>query len=243
MLESTDRIIHDLPEKHSLYVMRYFQSHKIEVILDSKVTQIGSNWIEINGREIVPSWSLVYVPGIVANPVISTVNAEKDGIGRAIVSDYIELTGFTSVYAIGDCAHFQDPVTGHVTRPRAHNAVRQAKIAAKNLTADLKLKKRGKYHYSDSAEIISLGRSNALLRVYKCWFHGIFAVLIWVMSYSLLAIGKKNRIKIAIDWILSRIYGPDTTVIKQKRTDSQFHDHSDLPTVSETGKDYRYPNE
>jgi NADH dehydrogenase len=228
MLESTGRIIRDLPEKYSLYVMRHLQSHRIEVILDSKVTQIGNNRIEINERKIVPSQTLVHVPGIVANPVISTVNAEKDGIGRAIVNDHMELMGFTGAYAVGDCSHYQDPVTGQVARPRAHNAVRQARIVAKNLTADLMCKKRIKYHYSDSAEIISLGRSNALLRVHKFWFRGILAALIWVMSYSLLAIGTKNRVKITIDWILSRIYGPDTTVINPKKIESQLRDDSDL---------------
>ncbi|MFC1592625.1 NAD(P)/FAD-dependent oxidoreductase [Candidatus Omnitrophota bacterium] len=214
VLESKDRIIRDLPEKYSLYIMKHLQSHKIDVMLNSKVTQIGNNWVEISASQIVASQTLVYVPGVVASPVISKINAEKDVMGRAVVNNHMELPGFTGTYAIGDCAHFQDSVTGAVARPRAHNAVRQAKITAKNLTANLLYKKQTEYHCSDSAEIISLGRSNALLRVNNFWFHGILAVLIWVMSYSLLAIGKKNRAKIAVDWLLSRIFGPDTTIIK-----------------------------
>jgi len=214
ILESEDRITRDLPAKYSLYVMRHLQSHRIYVILNSKVTKVGNNRIEINETEILPSQTLLYVPGIVANPVISAVNTEKDTSGRAIVNDYMELTGFTGTYAVGDCAHFQDPVTGQVARPRAHNAVRQARIAAKNLIADLRGNKKKKYHYSDSAEIISLGRSNALLRVNKFWFRGILATLIWVASYSLLAVGTKYRIRIAVDWILARIFGPDTTIVK-----------------------------
>ncbi|MFC1956416.1 NAD(P)/FAD-dependent oxidoreductase, partial [Chloroflexota bacterium] len=146
ILESTDRIIRDLPEKYSLYVMRHLQRHRIDVMLNSKVTQIGNNWIEISARQVVPSQTLVYVPGIVANSVVSRINAEKDAMGRAVVNNHMELPGFTGTYAVGDCAHFQDPVTGRVARPRAHNAVRQAKIAAKNLLADLWCKKKHEYH-------------------------------------------------------------------------------------------------
>ena len=168
-------------------------------------------------KEIIASQTLVCVPGVVANPVISTVEANTDDRGRVAVNDYMEVIDFPGTYAVGDCAHFKDPITGQVARPRAHVAVRQAKAAVKNIIADLNGKEKGKYIYSDSEEIISLGRSNALLRIRRIWIRGLLAVLVWVMSYSLLAYGKKNRMKIAIDWILSWIYGPDFIIIKSRK--------------------------
>jgi NADH dehydrogenase len=214
VLESADRIIRDLPIKYSHYVMTHLHNHRIDVLLNTKVTQIENNQIEISGGDVISSRTLVYVPGILANPVISESNAEKDDMGRAFVNDYMEVMSFASAYAVGDCAHYEDTISREVARPRAHNAVRQAKIVAKNLIADLLGKSKVRYKYSDAAEIISLGRSNALLRVQKLWIHGILAVFIWVASYSLLAIGGKNRLKIAADWILSRIFGPDTSIIR-----------------------------
>ena len=220
LLESQGRIIRDLPEKQSLYIMKHLQSRNIEVRLNTTVTRIDDNSIETSGGEKIASQTLVYAPGVVANPVISALKADTDDKGRVIVNDYMEVLNFPGTYAIGDCAHFKDPFTGQVARPRAHVAVRQAKAVAKNLIADLSGKKRGKYIYSDSEEIISLGRSNALLRIRRFWIHGLLAVLVWVMSYSLLAFGKKNRMKIAMDWILSWIYGPDFVIIKPRKRES-----------------------
>ncbi|MFC1986581.1 NAD(P)/FAD-dependent oxidoreductase [Chloroflexota bacterium] len=232
ILESTDRIIRDLPVKYSIYVMRYLQSHKIEVMLNSEVTNVSDNQIEINQTDIIPSQTLLYVPGIVANPVISTLNTERDSMGRVIVNDYMGLENFNGAYAVGDCSHFQDKERGLVARPRAHIAVRQARIAAHNLVADIRGNKKKKYHYSDSSEIISLGRSNALLRVYKFWFRGILAVIVGVISYSLLAIGKKNRVIILVDWILSRIFGPDTAVIQPQDIGLQLGEDIDRPNIT-----------
>ena len=220
LLESEDRIIRDLPEKYSQYIKRYLQKRGIEVILNSKVTGVNDSGITINEKDIIESQTLVYVPGVVANTLLAEVGIDCDDRGRAIVNEYMELASFPSIYAVGDCAHYQDPSTGKVARPRAHIAVRQARVVAKNLVADLKGNRRRKYIYSDSEEIISLGKSNALLRIRKIWIHGILAVLAWVMSYSLLAFGRKNRVKIAIDWALSWIYGPDFIIVKPQQRDT-----------------------
>lgn len=220
LLESQGRIIRDLPEKHSQYIMKYLQSRQIDVRLNTTITRIDSNGIEINDKEIIASQTLVCVPGVVANPVISTVEVDIDDKGRVAVNDYMEVIDFPDTYAIGDCARFKDPITGQIARPRAHVAVRQARAVVKIIVADLNGKEKKKYILSDSEEIISLGRSNALLRIRKLWIHGLLAVLVWVMSYSLLAFGKKNRMKIAIDWILSWIYGPDFVIIKSRKKES-----------------------
>ena len=219
LLESGDRIIRDLPEKYSQYVTRYLKKRGIKVMINSRVTGIENGSVKINEKDTINAQTLVYVPGVVANPLIAATGIDCDNKGRAIVNEYMEATGFPGIYAVGDCAHYEDPVTGKVARPRAHIAVRQARVVAKNLAAEIKGKRKRKYIYSDSEEIISLGKSNALLRLRGVWIHGIIAVLAWVMSYSLLAFGRKNRLKIAIDWALSWIYGPDFMIVKSPRSE------------------------
>ena len=214
LIESEDRIIRDLPVKYSRYITRHLQKRRIEVKLNSRVTRIDNNQISINDQETIEFQTLIYVPGVVANPLIPALGVPTGDRDRAVINEYMEIEGFPGVYAVGDCANYQDPVTGQVARPRAHVAVRQARTVARNLIAVLKGREKTKYIYSDTEEIMSLGKSNALLRVRRFWIRGIPALLTWVMSYSLLAFGRKNRLKIAIDWILSWLYGPDFIIIK-----------------------------
>ena len=54
-----------------------------------------------------------------------------------MVNEYLEVLGVPGVYAAGDCAHFKDLRSGQPIPLRAHTAVRQAKIAAHNVTAEI----------------------------------------------------------------------------------------------------------
>jgi NADH dehydrogenase len=130
------------------------------------------------------------------------------------VDDYLRIPDYPNVFVLGDCSYFEDPVTSKPISPRAHNAVRQAKVVAHNIMAEYCGTERKRYDYTDSAEIISLGRSQALLRLYQKWIYGLPAILMFVLSYSLLAVGAKNRVRIIMDWLMARFYGPDITLVE-----------------------------
>jgi NADH dehydrogenase len=212
IIEVKDRLIDELPEKYSGYIAKHLKNHHVRIMCGARVTSIGKSWVEINGNERLPTNLLVWVTGVVANPVISGIGVEHDELGRIFVDDYLSLPDHPEVYIIGDCAHYHDEKTGQVARPRAHHAVRQAKTAAENIMALIEGRPRKKYKYSDSMVIVSLGRTNALFRFGKYWLRGLPALLIWLAAYSLLSIGVKNRFLIDVDWILSRVFGPDMAV-------------------------------
>lgn len=46
-----------------------------------------------------------------------------------------------------DCAYYEDAVSGKIARPRANNAVRQARISARNFIVELLNKKRPDTRY------------------------------------------------------------------------------------------------
>jgi len=199
------------------YTMKQLQQMGIEVRLKSRVTRTWEDHMEINGMEQIPTSTIIWTAGVVANPRIAELDAEKDGIGRVLVNEYLEMPGFPGVYALGDCAHFKDPKSGLPVAPRAHNAVRQAKVVAHNILAEIRGREKRPYRYSDAPEIVSLGPFKAALRINGLRMYGFPARLIWQLSYSLLVTGMYNRIRIIMDWLLPLIFGRDTTLLKLKR--------------------------
>ena len=212
LIEMKDRIIDDLPPVYSAHIARHLQENHIDIHYGSQVTAVDDHWVELNGTEKIPCRTLIRVTGVVASRVAAAVDTEHDERGRIVADDYLGVPGYEGVYVVGDCVHYRDAASGIIAQTRAHHAVRQAKAAGINIAAELRGTPRRKYHYSDSALIISLGRSNALFRFYNIWIKGFPALLVWVAAYSLLVTGVKNRFKIAFDWILSRFYGPDLAV-------------------------------
>ena len=212
VVEVADRLIDDLPPEWSAYIARRLERNGVTLHLNTRVTAVADGWIELDGADRIPCRTLIRVTGVVASPVVAGLPAPRDEIGRLVVDDYLALPGRPGVYVCGDCAHYRDPATGAVAQARAHHAVRQAKIVGLNIAAEVRGRSRRKYFYADKMPIISLGRSSALLRFYRLWVHGWPALLVWAAAYSLLVAGVKNRFKIAVDLVLSRLFGPDMAV-------------------------------
>jgi len=178
------------------------------------VTRVGEDHAEINGREIIPTSTIIWATDVMANPRIAELDVDKDSIGRVLVNQYLEVPGVPGVYAVGDCAYFEDPRSGQPIPPRAHTAVRQAKVVAHNVLAEIRGRYRKPYRYSNTTEILSLGSSKAALRFRGLRLYGFAAHLIWVVAYLLLVTGTYNRLRIIVDWLLSLVFGRDTTFLK-----------------------------
>ena len=186
----------------------------IEVRLKSRVTHFWGDRVEINGTENVPASTLIWATGVVANPRIAELDVEHDSLGRVLVNEYLEVPGVPGVYAVGDCAHFEDLRSGQPVPPRAHIAVRQAKVVAYNILAEIRGGNKKPYRYSNTAEMVSLGSSKAVLRFRSLRLYGFLARLIWLGAHSFLVTGTYNRVRIITDWLLSLVFGRDITFLK-----------------------------
>jgi NADH dehydrogenase len=217
LVEAEQKIVKDLHIKLGAYVMKQLQLMGIEVRLKSRVTRVRGSNVQINGIESLTASTIIWVAGVVANSQVSELNVETDNIGRVLVNSYLEVPGFSRVYAVGDCAHFKDSRSGQPIPPRAHTAVRQAKVVAHNIIADIRGRDKISYRYTQNAEMVSLGTYKAVLRFHGLRVYGFPARLIWLAGYSLLVTGTYNRIRIILDWILSSIFGRDTTLIKLRK--------------------------
>ncbi|MDO8687992.1 MAG: hypothetical protein Q7K41_05325, partial [Dehalococcoidales bacterium] len=97
---------------------------------------------------------------------------------------------------------------------RAHIAVRQAKVAAHNILADIRGQYRKPYHFTNDTEVISLGNSKAVFRFRGLCLYGLPARFLWTVGYTLLITGNYNRTRVVLDWILARLFGRDTVLVK-----------------------------
>jgi len=214
LVEVAPKIVAELHTTLGAYVMKHLKHVGIEVRLRSRVTHVWGDRVEINGTENVPASTLIWAAGVVANPRIAELDVEHDSLGRVLANEYLEVPGVPGVYAVGDCAHFKDPRSGQPVPPRAHIAVRQAKIVAYNILAEIRGRNKKPYRYSNTAEMVSLGSSKAVLRFRGLRLYGFLARLIWLGAYSLLVTGTYNRVRIIMDWLLSLVFGRDITLLK-----------------------------
>ncbi|MCX8125957.1 MAG: NAD(P)/FAD-dependent oxidoreductase, partial [Dehalococcoidia bacterium] len=128
--------------------------------------------------------------------------------------EYLEMNGHPEVMVLGDCACFVDPVTGETALPRAHNALRQAWVAADNLAAEVIGRPRRPYRNPFSGGLVSLGTRSAVINAYGLRLHGFIARAVWLAAYSSLLTSTYNRIRVVSDWLLTLLFGRDTSMLE-----------------------------
>ncbi len=214
LVEAANKVVAELHTKFGAYIMKQLDKMRIEVKNSSRITGVWEDRVEINGSEQVQTSTLLWVAGIMASPQVAGMDAEKDNLGRVLVDAYLNVPKFPGVYAAGDCAHFKDPSSNRAIPPRAYTAVRQAETIAHNILADIRGGEPKPYHYGRIPQMVSLGASRAVVRFHNIQLYGYPARLVWLVAYTLLIAGWYNRIRVLMDWLLSSIFGRDTTFLR-----------------------------
>lgn len=217
LIEIAPKIVAELHTKIGAYVMDNLRDKGIEVRLRSRVTRFWENGIEINNSENILAGTVILASGVVVNPRIAELNIAKDSMGRVLVNEYLEVPEAPGVYAAGDCVHIKNPRSGRPIPPLAHTAVRQARIVASNVLADIRGLDRKTYRYSKPPDMVNLGTYKAVFRFRFVRLYGFLPRLILMLAYLFLITGIPNRIRIVIDWLLSLIFSRDTTFLRQNK--------------------------
>lgn len=214
LVEAENRIVADLHTKVGAYIFKQLTTMGIEVRQSSRITRVWDDGVEINGSERMETETLLWVAGVVSNPRIAELDVEKDSIGRVFVDPFLGVPKFPGVYAAGDCAHFEDPLSGQPVPPRAYTAVRQAKAIAHNILSEIRGGDANPYNDGRIPQMVSLGASRAVVRFRRLQLYGYPARLAWLTAYALLIAGSYNRIRVLMDWLLSSMFGRDTTFLR-----------------------------
>lgn len=214
LVEIEPNIVPTLHEKLSAYVMRHLQKSGIEVRLASRITSAFSDRVVINESETVPTSTFIWVAGLLASPQIAQMDTRKDRIGRVMVNSYLQLLDFPNIYAVGDCASFIDPKSGQAIPPKAHTGVRQAKVAAFNILADIKGKEKRPYIYSNPFNVIPLGPTKGIFNFHSLRLYDLPARFLWMVGYATLMPNLYNRVRVSTDWMISTMFGRDLNFLK-----------------------------
>ncbi|HNS25272.1 MAG TPA: FAD-dependent oxidoreductase [Methanobacteriaceae archaeon] len=117
-------------------VQNYLEKEGIRVILGNSIEQVmGTHKVEgvQIGNEIIKADLVIMATGIRPETHLAEYIGCELGKWAIKVNEKME-TSIPGIYAVGDCVEVTDAITGHPTQsPLGSTAVRQAKIAAKNI--------------------------------------------------------------------------------------------------------------
>lgn len=233
VLEALGMILPGFNEKLADFAKDKMVERGIDIRLKTAVTSFDGNEVTTKSLDESPKDSVdtSEVDSIITKTLIWTagvtpVNTIKRSMfktekGKLIVNDYLEVSDFPGVFAIGDCALHIDPETQRPLPPTAQIAEAQAKIAAKNLTSLIKNSKKEKFVYHSKGQMAIIGKRSGIASFLGMNISGFWAWLIWRNIYLSKITTFDKRTRVFLDWTIDLFFDRDISRLKLMKRETE----------------------
>jgi NADH dehydrogenase len=207
LVEGASRVLGAFPESLSASALRQLQSIGVEVRLNTLVSSLDDSGVVL-GEERIDARTIVWAAGVRAEPLVATVGATTDRMGRATVNEHCQVPAHPNIFVIGDAAHFEQggsPLPGV-----APVAMQQGAHVATYIRNQLANRPTRPFVYFDKGSMATIGRSRAVAMtgVGTLWprteptfkFTGTLAWLAWLFVHVLVLVDFRNRAAVVAEW-------------------------------------------
>ncbi len=208
LLDLAPRVLPELDPRLSNTADRVLRARGVEVRTRTSVREAGPDGVHLTDGDFVPTRSLIWCVGVRPDPVVEDLGLPTRK-GRLVVDEYLTVPGHPEIFACGDAAAVPDLTRpGQTTPMTAQHAVRQGKLAARNVAASYGHGRRRPYRHHDLGFVVDLGGTQAAANPFGLPLSGLAAKAV-TRGYHLFAV-PANRARIAVDWMLDPLLGRQT---------------------------------
>jgi NADH:ubiquinone reductase (H+-translocating) len=199
LLEGMDRLLAAMPPELSREAMRNLSAKGVEVRFSAQVASFDGKQVYLKSGEDLPAFTLVWAAGVRAVPLLAQLGLPVSRLGQVMVEPTLQAPGHPEVYVIGDAASLAGP-DGSPLPMVAPVAIQGAQCAAANLLRSLRGEPLREFVYHDPGTLATIGRSQAVARLWGINFKGFLAWVMWLGVHLIQLIGFRNRLLVLINW-------------------------------------------
>lgn len=206
LIEATDKVLPMMPPDLRAETIRVLRNKKVDVRLNTQVVDCDKNTLTLKDGSTISTNTVIWAAGVKAVPVIAKFGAPVDRAGRIIVDKTLQVPGHPEVFAIGDCAHFEQ--NGRPLATVAPVATQAAAVCLENIKRLMSGRKDLKeFVYHDVGSLATIGRGKAVMDIRGFKMKGFFAWVAWMAAHLLRLAGVHTNITVALKWGWNLISG------------------------------------
>ncbi|WP_289500846.1 NAD(P)/FAD-dependent oxidoreductase [Gloeocapsopsis sp. IPPAS B-1203] len=205
LLQSSDRLLADLPLRLSDYTYKQLQRSGVKIYLQTKVSKVTSNAIYLEDGTIIFSKTIVWTAGVQATSPTPTAELFPAAKGQVAVLPTLQLPDYPQVYVVGDSAYIEQD--GEPLPLVAPVALQQGTAAAQNILRQIKGKDPKPFRYVDKGRAAIIKRNAGVAQTGKFTFTGFPAWLLWLGIHLYYLPGGRNRLIVLLDWLRDYFFG------------------------------------
>ena len=203
LVEAGPTILATFPETLRDAARRALNRLRVDVREGAMVTGIDAHGVWIGG-ERVEAGTVLWAAGVAASPLVETLGAPLDRVGRVLVGPDLSIPGHPEVFVVGDAAAFVHQ-TGEPLPGVAQVAMQGAMQAARNILSLQAGRPSAPFVYRDLGNMAIIGRGSAIADLGRLHVSGLIAWLMWLFLHIFKLIGFRNRISVMLQWALAYV--------------------------------------
>ncbi|MEY2491151.1 MAG: hypothetical protein QOH24_102 [Verrucomicrobiota bacterium] len=213
LVHSGSVILPELGEDLGRHTQKVLARRGVRILLNTRVKSMTENKVFLAYRVPIPCSTLVWTAGTVPSPLISSLPCVKER-GRIAVNQFLQVSDWPDVWAVGDCAFVPDSRNpGKAHPPTAQHAIREGRIVAQNIAAALSGRPLKSFSFKTIGLLASIGRRAGVARIFGVNFSGFFAWWMWRTIYLSKLPGLDKKVRVAFDWTLDLLFPKDVCAV------------------------------
>ena len=216
LIEAMSRIMPEVSLKTSHWVLKNLAQRGATVHLDTQLTSAVGGKIELSTGESFDSATIIWTAGVMAHPVLRNTDLPIEERGRLRVAPDLRVVNDDGVVAdawgAGDVCAVPDLTGGGVAGycvPNAQHAVRQGKLLAKNIVAELRGEKPTEYFHKNLGAVAGLGLGIGVFQQGKIAITGFPAWLMHRGYHGMAMPTGERKLRVIGGWVANALLGRD----------------------------------
>jgi len=214
LIEMLPHLLDPYDESLQTYTLEALEERGVEVMVETTVERVTEGAVHLEEKPSIATRTLIWAAGVKANPLADELDVEQTRAGRISVDDDLRVSGYRSVFAIGDIAGARDS-NGDLLPQLAPVAIQQGKHVADQITRLDEDQSTEAFVYDDPGQMATIGRHAAVVELANGFkLSGYFAWLIWVFLHIAKLIGFRNKLMVFMSWVYNYFtYGSSSRLI------------------------------
>ncbi len=205
LLEGADRLLGAMDEELGRYARERLESRRVDVRLDTLVTRIRADGVDLADGSTLDSETVVWTAGIQGDPAVRSWGLETGRSGRVVVEPTLQVPGRPEVFVAGDLARALGD-DGEPLPQVAPVAVQQGEHLVTALKAFLSGGDVPAFVYQDPGMLAVIGRNHAVAHVFGRRFKGFPAWILWALIHVAKLVGFRNRVLVLVNWAWNYVF-------------------------------------
>jgi len=217
LVHSGSGILPELSPSLGAFAQRKLGERGVEIRLGTRVTRADEEGIELSDGSTVRTRNLVWTAGSAPNPLLATLPCALDR-GRIVVDPLLSVADRPGVWALGDCALVPDARTGTFHPPTAQHAIREGRVLAHNIAAEIQGGVRKRFAFSTLGQLAAIGHRTGVANILGFNFSGFLAWWLWRTIYLSKLPRFEKKVRVALDWTLDLFFSKDLVQLSTVRS-------------------------